>query len=84
MQQANHHKGLFYLYFNKLLLSCYFQDADQAVANADQASRYPDGGRSNAVFPIFHCYDSLARLMQYPTADAVTQAAILQRVAENQ
>ncbi|MBW4523385.1 MAG: AAA family ATPase [Scytolyngbya sp. HA4215-MV1] len=84
LQQANHHKGLFYLYFNKLLLSCYFQDADQAVENADQASRYPDGGRSNAVFPIFHFYDSLARLMQYPTVDSVQQAALWQRVVENQ
>ncbi len=84
LHQANHQKGLFYLYFNKLLLSCYFQDADQAVANADQASRYPDGGRSNAVFPIFHFYDSLARLMQYPTVSPAAQDAILQRVAENQ
>ncbi|PZV07453.1 MAG: hypothetical protein DCF22_21980 [Leptolyngbya sp.] len=84
LQQANHHKGLFYLYFNKLLLSCYFQDVDQAVENADQANRYLDGGRSNAVFPIFHFYDSLARLMQYPTVSPAAQDAILQRVAENQ
>jgi predicted ATPase/two-component sensor histidine kinase len=84
LQQANHQKGLFYLYFNKLLLGCYFQDANKAVENADQASRYPDGGRSNAVFPIFHFYDSLARLMQYSSASSAVQAAILQRVAENQ
>jgi predicted ATPase/two-component sensor histidine kinase/tRNA A-37 threonylcarbamoyl transferase component Bud32 len=84
LQQANHHKGLFYLYFNKLLLSCYFQDADKAVANADQANCYPNGGRSNAVFPIFHFYDSLARLMQYPTASPAVQSTILQRVTENQ
>jgi predicted ATPase/two-component sensor histidine kinase/tRNA A-37 threonylcarbamoyl transferase component Bud32 len=84
LQQANHQKGLFYLYFNKLLLSCYFQDAERAVENADQANCYPDGGRSNAVFPIFHFYDSLARLMQYPTANPTKQAAIRQRVAENQ
>lgn len=84
LQQANHQKGLFYLYFNKLLLSCHFQDADKAVENADQANRYPDGGRSNAVFPIFHFYDSLARLMHYSTTSATEQAAILQRVAENQ
>ncbi|MBD1866054.1 AAA family ATPase [Cyanobacteria bacterium FACHB-471] len=84
LQQANHHKGLFYLYFNKLLLSCYFQDADRAVENANQANRYPEGGRSNAVFPIFYFYDSLARLMQYPTASPEVQSAILQRITKNQ
>jgi predicted ATPase/two-component sensor histidine kinase len=84
LQQANHHKGLFYLYFNKLLLSCYFQDADKAVENANQANRYPEGGRSNAVFPIFYFYDSLARLMQYSTASPEVQPTILQRVTQNQ
>ncbi|MDZ8056288.1 MAG: AAA family ATPase [Aulosira sp. ZfuVER01] len=84
LQQANHHKGLFYLYFNKLFLCYYFENFPQAVDNANQAEHYPDGGRSNAVFPIFYFYDSLARLMLYPQVNQEEQKAILQRVADNQ
>ncbi|WP_392536040.1 AAA family ATPase [Nostoc sp. C117] len=84
LQRANHHKGLFYLYFNKLFLCYYFQNFSQAVDNANEAENYLDGGRSNAVFPIFYFYDSLARLMLYPQVNQVEQAVILQRVAENQ
>lgn len=36
------------------------------------------------MFPIFHFYDSLARLMQYPRVNADTQSALMQRVLENQ
>ncbi|WP_414513946.1 AAA family ATPase [Nostoc sp. PCC 9305] len=84
LQQANHHKGLFYLYFNKLFLCYYFENFSQAVDNANQAENYPDGGRSNAVFPIFYFYDSLARLMLYPQVNQEEQAMILQRVTESQ
>lgn len=84
LQQANHHKGLFYLYFNKLFLCYYFQNFPQAVGNANQAENYLDGGRSNAVFPIFYFYDSLARLKLYPQVNQVEQAAILKRVANSQ
>ncbi|MEA5627917.1 AAA family ATPase [Nostoc sp. UHCC 0251] len=84
LQQANHHKGLFYLYFNKLFLCYYFENFPQAVDNANQAENYPDGGRSNAVFPIFYFYDSLARLMLYPQVNHQEQAIILQRVADSQ
>ncbi|MDM9582278.1 AAA family ATPase [Nostoc sp. GT001] len=84
LQQANHHKGLFYLYFNKLFLCYYFENFPQAVDNANQAENYPDGGRSNAVFPIFYFYDSLARLMLYPQVNQEEQAMILQRVTDSQ
>ncbi|MGF2039584.1 MAG: ATP-binding protein [Nostoc sp. CmiVER01] len=84
LQQANHHKGLFYLYFNKLFLCYYFENFLQAVDNANQAENYPDGGRSNAVFPIFYFYDSLARLMLYSQVNQKEQAMILQRVADSQ
>ncbi|MBD0386902.1 MAG: serine/threonine-protein kinase PknK, partial [Nostoc sp. C3-bin3] len=84
LQQANHHKGLFYLYFNKLFLCYYFQNFLQAVDNANQAENYPSGGRSNAVFPIFYFYDSLARLMIYPQVNQEEQTAILERVANSQ
>ncbi|HYX14596.1 MAG TPA: AAA family ATPase [Nostoc sp.] len=84
LQQANHHKGLFYLYFNKLFLCYYFENFPQAVDNANQAENYPNGGRSNAVFPIFYFYDSLARLMLYPQVNHEEQVIILQRVADSQ
>jgi PAS domain S-box-containing protein len=84
LQQANHHKGLFYLYFNKLFLCYYFENFPEAVDNANQAENYPSGGRSNAVFPIFYFYDSLARLMVYPQVNQEEQAAILERVANSQ
>jgi diguanylate cyclase (GGDEF)-like protein/PAS domain S-box-containing protein len=84
LQQANHHKGLFYLYFNKLLLGYVFGQYHQAIDYADRAAAYTDGGRANAVFPIFQFYDSLARLAIYPELTASKQAEMLQRVAANQ
>jgi len=84
LQAANHHKGLFYLYFNKLLLCYHFGEFEAAIANATLAAQFLDGGRSNAVFPIYYFYDSLARLAAYPTAPPPRQSTLLEQVAANQ
>lgn len=82
--QANHQKGLFYLYFNKLLLACLFRQFAQAVDYANQASHYLDGGRANAVFPIFYFYDSLVRLLVYRQSETEATPEVLAQVAANQ
>ncbi len=84
LQQANHHKGLFYIYFNKLLLCYYFDQFHQAIENVNKAENYLDGGRVNAVFPIFYFYDSLARLAIYLKATEAEKTFIWERVQTNQ
>nr|WP_290225978.1 AAA family ATPase [Trichocoleus desertorum] len=84
LQQANHQKGLFYLYFNKLLLCYLFEDFQQAIAYADQLNDYLDGGRANAVFPLFYFYASLAQLAVYSQVSSTEQAALLEKVNANQ
>jgi predicted ATPase/signal transduction histidine kinase/tRNA A-37 threonylcarbamoyl transferase component Bud32/PAS domain-containing protein len=84
LQQANHHKGLFYIYFNKLLLCYYFEQFYAAIENVNQAENYLDGGRVNAVFPIFYFYDSLARLAIYLEVTEAEKTVIWERVRINQ
>ncbi|HEY9658976.1 MAG TPA: hypothetical protein V6C65_11025, partial [Allocoleopsis sp.] len=51
LHQANHHKGLFYLYFSKLFLCFLFGKYTEATTAIKLAEPYLDGGRVNAVFP---------------------------------
>ncbi|GAB4382676.1 MAG: hypothetical protein Kow00121_43270 [Elainellaceae cyanobacterium] len=84
LQQANHQKGLFYLYFNKLTLCYWFRLYPEAIAIAALAEPYVEGGRVNAVYPIFRFYESLSCLKLYDQAAPQEQAEILQKVAVNQ
>ncbi|MEH2108802.1 trifunctional serine/threonine-protein kinase/ATP-binding protein/sensor histidine kinase [Nostoc sp.] len=76
--------GLLYLYYNKLQLCYSFHEFSQAVENATLAEKYLDGGIGQLVFPLFHFYDSLARLAVYSEASASEQKLILNKVQANQ
>ncbi|MEH1799177.1 MAG: AAA family ATPase [Nostoc sp.] len=76
--------GLLYLYYNKLQLCYSFHEFPQAVENATLAEKYLDGGIGQLVFPLFHFYDSLARLAVYSEASASEQKLILDKVQANQ
>ncbi len=84
MQQTNFQGGLFFFYLNKLFLAYLFQDANQAIAYAVEAEKYLAAMTGAALVAIFRFYDSLAHLAVYPTASAVEQATILEKVAINQ
>lgn len=84
LREANDRTGLHYFYFNKLILCYLFENYDQALENAVKAEQYLDGVNAFLVVPVFHLYDSLAQLANYPSALALQQEYLLSKVTENQ
>jgi predicted ATPase/signal transduction histidine kinase len=82
--QAKDKVGLLNLYFSKLHLCYLFQEFPQAVENATLAEKSLDGGIGLMVVPLFHFYDSLARLAVYADAPSSEQKHILDKVQANQ
>jgi len=83
-QQEMNKTMMYYIFINKLILSYLFQDFDQAVKSAEAAEQYLDGAAGIDIFPLFHYYDSLAKLAVYPDVPALEQEQILNKVAANQ
>ncbi len=83
-QQANDKLALYYLYFNKFLLSYLFQNDQQAIDNATQAEQYLEGATGTFTSSVFYFYDSLAQLAVYPDAQKSEQDSILEKIAANQ
>ncbi|MCL1470952.1 ATP-binding sensor histidine kinase [Argonema antarcticum] len=81
---ANDRLSLNYLYLNKLILSYLFYDYFQAVENATKAAEYLDGVVGMLAVPVFHFYDSLARLGLYASAEKSEQQALIEQVIANQ
>ncbi len=84
LQAAQNQKGLFYLYFAKLFLHYFFQDFDQALTMIQSLENYLEGGRGNAVFPIFNFYDSLTCLALYSETPEAEREHGLEQVNVNQ
>jgi len=82
--KSNNVNALGYLYCNKLTLSYLFQAYPQAVESAVRAEKYLDGLVGQVLVPIFHFYDSLARLAVFQDAQKPEQKRILKKVAANQ
>lgn len=83
-EQVNDEYGLLYLYLNKVILSYLFEEYSQAIAYANTAGTYLDGGTGLALVAVFYFYDSLARLAIYPELTISEQAKMMQRVNANQ
>jgi len=76
--------ALGYFYCNKVTLSYLFKAYPQAVESATQAEKYLEGITGNMLVPLFHFYDSLARLAVFPDAQPPEQKHHLKKVAANQ
>ncbi len=83
-QAASDRTGLYYLYFNKLILCYLFGDYSQAIANAHMAQQYLDGVTGSLLVPVFYFYYSLSQLAIYPEATKAEQTVILEAIAANQ
>jgi len=84
-QEANDLTAICVLHFNKLILCYLFGAYQQAVANATIAQQYLEGLRGTIIIPLFHFYDSLARLaMSRESPQLVPLQPILKQVAANQ
>ncbi|NEP59104.1 MAG: AAA family ATPase [Symploca sp. SIO2G7] len=84
-QDANDLTAICVLYFNKLILCYLFGFYQQSVANAAIAQQYLEGLRGSIIIPLFHFYDSLARLAMYgENPQSISLKPILQQVVANQ
>ena len=75
---------IFDLYLNKLILCCLFQDYSQALENSALTEKYLDSAKASLRVPLFHFYDSLARLGVYTEVQKSEQRRLLKKVAANQ
>ena len=73
-----------YVFLSKLILCYLFGDFPQAVENADRTEEYLDGVIGMIAVPLFHFYDSLARLAVYSDTPASERRSILDKVRANQ
>lgn len=82
--KAKDQSGLFYLYSYKLLLSYLFGDYAQSIAAAEQALHYSSSGKSLALVPVFHFFDSLAAFAAYEKKSAANVDHLIRKVDANQ
>ncbi|XZN98558.1 MAG: AAA family ATPase [Microcoleus sp.] len=73
-----------YVFLSKLILCYLFGDFPQAVENADRTEEYLDGVIGMIAVPLFHFYDSLARLAVYSDSGQSERRSILDKVRANQ
>ncbi|WP_445174324.1 AAA family ATPase [Microcoleus sp.] len=83
-EQANDRLGVSYIYWNKLLLSYWFENYSEAIENTAIAEKYLDVVVGLPLVPLFHFYDSLVWLAVYPDRPESEQNTILERVRANQ
>ncbi|MEH1935296.1 MAG: AAA family ATPase [Nostoc sp.] len=83
-QQANDKTGLYYLYWNKLLLSYWFDNYSEAIENIAIAEKYLDAVVGLPLVPLFYFYDSLVRLAVYGDRSESEQQEIRDRIQANQ
>ena len=82
---ANERTTIFFrVNFLKLTLCYLFQAYPQAVENAAMAEKYLNGVIGMIFVPLFHFYDSLARLAVFPDTPKSKQKSLLRKVAANQ
>ncbi|MEH2283974.1 MAG: AAA family ATPase [Nostoc sp.] len=82
--QTNDKTGLYYLYWNKLLLSYWFDNYSEAIENIAIAEKYLDAVVGLPLVPLFYFYDSLVRLAVYPDRSESEQQEIRDRLQANQ
>jgi PAS domain S-box-containing protein len=83
-QQTGNRTGIFLHYFHGLMLCYLFEVYSQATENAELAETYLDGVVGLLHVPVFHFYDSLARLAIWPTLTPSEQQSSLEKVVANQ
>jgi PAS domain S-box-containing protein len=82
--EVNDRTGINYVFLSKLILCYLFGDFPQAVENAERTQEYLDGVTATIAVPLFHFYDSLARLAMYFDTPESERRSILDKVHANQ
>ncbi|NEP58335.1 MAG: AAA family ATPase [Symploca sp. SIO2G7] len=82
--EVNDRNAINYVFLSKLILCYLFGDFPQAMENAKRTEEYLDGVTGMIAVPLFHFYDSLARLAMYSDIEQSEQRSIFDRVGANQ
>ncbi len=83
-QEANDRTAIFHLFFNELTLCYLFGQYAKAITVSTITESYLDSVNGMLVVPLFHFYDSLARLAIYTDSSPSKRKKILAKVADNQ
>ncbi|THH39245.1 adenylate/guanylate cyclase domain-containing protein [Neolewinella litorea] len=75
--------GLFFIYFNKLILACHFRDYRPAAEHAANARRLLEAVLAKFEIPNHHFYEALVNLALYPQSDRREQRRIMRRARTN-
>ncbi|WP_414563281.1 AAA family ATPase [Anabaena sp. CCY 9613] len=84
LQQSNHRTALYYLYYNKTVLSCLFGQYQQAANYAALVESYADSMVGMFAIALFCFYSSLIYLKLYSSINETEQARYLDKIAVNQ
>ena len=82
--KVNDKTVIYYLYFNKSILSYLFGDFEQAAKFIALAEQYLNGVTATINIPLFYFYDSLAKLAVYKDTSSFGQDDIIVKVNNNQ
>ncbi|GAA6620409.1 AAA family ATPase [Scytonema sp. NUACC26] len=82
--QSNERYATLTLYIHKLVLAYLFANYKEAVEIATNAENYLNGATGAILVPIFHFYDSLAKLAVYPSLPKSEQKCFLKNLCNNQ
>ncbi|HLO86138.1 MAG TPA: AAA family ATPase [Nostocaceae cyanobacterium] len=83
-EQAKDRLRTAYIYWNKFLLSYWLENYTEAIENTARAEQFLDVVIGLPLVPLFHFYDSLARLAVYPHIPECEQKATDDRIQANQ
>ncbi len=75
-EKINDGNALFFLHFCKLILNVLYGDFEAAIADSDRAEKYLGYLVGMPYGPVYHLYDSLARMGGHTHADAVSPEMI--------
>ncbi len=76
--------GLALLWFNKLVISCLFDQGEDAAKQAQKTKEYLDAIVAFIYVPLFHFYESLAYLAVFDKRSPLEQQQMNETIAENQ
>ncbi len=83
-EKANDGSSIFCFYLNKTMLCHLFGRYDQALENADMTETYLEHMIGLIYVPLFHFYDSLARIAVCESANESEQKRLLKKISRNQ
>jgi histidine kinase len=79
----NDKTGTFFIHFNKLILSYYFNDYARAAEHAEASRKLLDAVLAKFEIPNHHFYETLSLLALYPKAAKPEQRKYMSRIRKN-